>query len=439
MTQVLRSCSVGNDEGVFMMLRNVHRWAAACLVLGACSANMPAQDGGGGADGGDPDMISAAAFFQTSAVHRIEITLPAAEWQRFMAEHADLNATPTLHEADFVIDGTPLRRVAFKTFGYGSREGSPRKPNLNLDLDKNITDQSYAGLTRLRIKNNGQDVTGLRQPITYEAMRSVGLWAPRTSYATLTVNSEPYGIYALEESFNKAFVRERSGDDTGAAYEAEDCQGFVPPAMGGCKILPDFYSRPFNDMVGTGDELAGICTVLSGAAAQAVAGLAPYIEVADWARAIAADLALAGDYDGFSTNGSNFRMYHDNKIGKLRLIIYGPDTTYDPDYVPYPDPLVPKPEPSCPMTNAAYHDVFLAKLTGSATGLEIYRKEVRALRQGAMSPAMIKQRADALWAVIRDRVITDPRRSMVVDPEGAKNGIGAYMDKRIAQLVAAGL
>jgi hypothetical protein len=284
--------------------------------------------------------------------------------------------------------------------------------------------------------NNGQDVSGLRQPLTYEAMRGAGLWAPRTSYATLTVNKEAYGFYLLEESFTKAFVHERSGDDSGAAYEAGNCQGFVAPRTG-CQSLPDFYPRPFNPMAGAGEELSAICAVLSKPADQVLGGLSAYLDVGEWARALAADLAIAGDYDGFSTNGSNFRLYHDTRAGRLRLIIYGPDTTYDPENLPRPDPLAPAPEVGC--SGTGYRDVFLEKLTGTAAGLEIYQKEVRALRQGLMSPAVIKARADALWRAIGPLVLADPRRPPEIDPEVSRRTIDTYMTRRVAQLVSAGL
>lgn len=423
----------------------------ACSSSGANRADGPpradaaavadaAVDGAAAVDLAPPgvDLPTTAEFFRIDAVHRIELTVDPAEWQRFLAENRDLDGSPTWHAGDVRIDGTALPQVGFKTFGYGSRAANLDKPNLNLELDKYTNGQSYAGKSRLRVKNNGQDVSGLRQAITYEAMRAVGLWAPRSTYATVSVNGESYGFYFVEESFTKSFVRDRAGDDTGAAYESTQCQGFVPPA-GGCAGIVDSYTRPFNPTVGAGEDLIALCTALSRPAAQVLSGLGPLIDTQEWARAIAADLAIAGDNDGFDTAATNFRLYHDPTSGKVRLIMYGPDTSYDPDFLPTPNPKAPAPADYCAALNPAYKDVFLQKLLGSAEGLGLYKTEVQALRQGVMSPASLKARADALWSVIRGPVLSDPRLAAGADPQAAKDSIGAYLDRRVTQLVAAGL
>lgn len=415
---------------------------ALALPCGACSSDAsPRSDGGApptdAASRGDAAMPTTAEFFRNDAMHRIELTLDPAEWQRFMAENRDLNGTPQWHQGDIRIDGIAVSKVGFKTFGFGSRMANPEKPNLNLEFDHFVAGQSFADKSRLRVKNNGQDLSGLRQPITYEALRAAGLWAPLTSFATLVVNGEEYGFYTIEESFTKSFVRDRGALDTGAAYESGSCQGFVPPA-GGCAQLVETYGRPFNPTVGVGEDLTALCTALSGPASGVLAALAPVIDVQAWARGLAVDLALAGDNDGFDTAGTNYRLYHDPGSGKLQLILYGPDTSYDPD-VPAPDPKAPAPSTYCASFNPAYKDIFLQKLLGSAAGLALYRTEVQALRQGGMSPARIKARADALWQVVRSAALADRKRDMTEDLDYAKDSIGLYMDKRVPQLIAAGL
>lgn len=407
---------------------------ALVLLAGACapsSPNMPADAGPAGGPTADE-------FFRIDAVHRIDVTADAAAWQRFLAEHKDLDATPTWHQADLRVDGTPLAQVGFKTFGYGSREAAPDKPNLNVDLEKNVAGQSYAGLSRFRVKNNGQDPSALRQVVTYEAMRAAGLWAPRTTFARLFVNGQDHGFYTVEESFGKSFVRARGAGDTGAAYEAGDCHGFLP-VNGSCDNLTGEYNPAFNSAAGTGEELVAICAALAMPEGKVLGGLAPLLDVREWARAVAADLAIAGDNDGFSTAGSNFRLYHDPRTDKLRLIIIGPDDSYLPELLPGPDPKKPEPADYCKTRNPAYHDVFLAQLLATAEGLAIYRDEVQSLRQGVMSAARIEARADAIWAVVRDPVLADPRRAKGSDPEGMKGAIGDFIERRIAQLVAAGL
>jgi hypothetical protein len=342
--------------------------------------------------------------------------------------------------ADMKIDGVALTKVGYKTFGFGSRLFAPSKPNLNLDINKNTPGQTFGGLTRMRFKNNAQDASGMRQVLVYEAMRAVGLGAPRSSFAEVFVNGESYGIYAAEEPFTSSFVFERTGNENGPAYESFDCRGFVTPAVGGCAKLIEDYSRPFNPLAGAGEDLTAMCNVMNGPAEQFMAGITPLIDLNEWVTAVAADTAVAGNYDGFSTNGNNYRMYHDTATNKMHLYLFGPDVTFDPDYLPFPDPLHPAPGADCKMMYPSYRDIFLEKLLATPAGADMYKQAVKKLRAGVMAPAAIKARVDAIWALIGDRVKAEKRPAIEQPtPEISKERIKSYMDMRDSALAAAGL
>jgi hypothetical protein len=438
--------------------------AALCLTFacGSSDSGGPGPDAGGGTGGaggvggggsggtGDPADAGSdaprgmrlggdggvASFFQTEAIHQIDIVVPAADWAKLLQENMNLDTAPTWHEATFNIDGVVATRVGFKTFGFGSRLENPGKPNLNLDFNRYLIGQSFMGIGKMRLKNNGQDPSALRQAITYEALRASDVMAPRSTFAELSVNGQPFGFYFVEESFSKAFVKERTGNDNGAGYEADDCQGFVAPEVGGCPALQQTYLRSFNEPVATGEDLTMACTAMNGPATEFVTAVSSIIKLDEWVRAVAVDTALAGDYDGFSTNGANFRLYHDTALNRLRMVILGPDTSYDPNFMP--DPISPKPDDNCVNANPLYHDIFLEKLMGTPEGTEMYHQAVKALRQGPMAPATLKARVDALWAVIGEHAKGDLHRVPASDPEGSKESIKAYIDARDAELTAKG-
>ncbi len=383
---------------------------------------------------------AAAAFFRPEVIHKIEITIDPVQWQAFMAEHADVdsNRTPAWRRAAFRIDGKQLNDVGFKTFGYGSREANANKPNLNLDISKYLPAQSLDGIERMRIKNGGQDISGLRQTLTYEALRAVGALAPRSTFAELFVNGEPYGFYFVEESFNKAFVLDRTGNDNGAAYEAGYCHGFVTPAAGGCDALVMSYQRAFNPTVGRGEDLAAVCRAMNGPAETLLTAVAPLIHLDEWIDVLAIDTALVGDHDGYSIAGNNFRLYHDTKLDRLRLVILGPDDTFNVRRLPAPNHVKPEPGGDCDDENPSYRDVFLDHLTSTPTGLARYQQAVRRLRTGPVAAEGLKQRVDALWAIIGARVKGQPARLLNEDPEASKESIKTYIDQRWAALASAG-
>ena len=399
------------------------------------------------AAGSVPDQAAApppgaAAFFRTEVVHRIEISIDPAMWQAYMADHTNYarRPDPVWFRADFTIDGTPLKDVGFHTFGFGSRVENKQKPNLSLDLNRNVPGQHLGGVKRMRIKNNGQDSTGLRQVLVYEAMRESKLLAPRTTFANLFVNGEAWGFYTVEEHFNKDFVRERTGNDDGTAYEATDCHGFVAAPDTGCDRIMGAFDRDFNPNLGQGEDLVELCKAMNAPPEQFLSAVGALVHLPDWIGQLAIDTALAGDHDGYSTAGANFRLYRDTALGKFRLVILGPDHTFALLSLPDPDPLRPRPNTRCTLDPAfPYRDIFLERLIAIPEGLAMYQQAVRAIRTGPMEASRLKQRVDQLWAIVGGHAMADTRVAPHMDPAKRLQEIKGYIDQRWPALEQAGM
>ena len=133
--------------------------------------------------------------------------------------------------------------------------------------------------------------------------------------------------------------------------------------------------------------------------------------MSEWIDQLAIDTALAGNRDGFSTGGANFRLYHDTALDKLRLVILGPDDTFLPESLPEPSftaararRAMPGPQPAVP-----------GHLPGEARWRRPRASRSTSRRSASSAPASwpprpIKQRVDALWAIIGDRAKNDPLR-----------------------------
>ena len=379
-------------------------------------------------------------FFRPEVIHQIAVTIDPARWDAYLRRHRSFPQPPgdKWFAGDFVIDGTPLPNVGFHGFGWGSRFENANKPNLSIDIDRNVPGQSLRGIERMRLKNNGQDVSALRQTVLYQAMRESNLMAPRSTYAELTVNGRSYGFYFVEEAFSHGFLRERTGSEDGAAYEPAGCQGFVSPAAGGCDRIGEHFDRPFNPTAGLGEDLVALCRVMNGPADQFLGAVTSLIPLAEWIDQVAIDTALAGNRDGFSASAGNFRLYHDTRADRLRLVILGPDDTFEPGALPGPSFQAPEPHESCRAKNPQYRDIFLEKLTATPEGLALYRNAVRRLRTGVLSPETVERRVNELWAAIGPRVESDPMLDPGDDPERSKNEILEYVRRRWQALQDAG-
>jgi hypothetical protein len=387
-----------------------------------------------------PDIQAREDFFRPDVVHQIALTIDPARWNVYRSRHRSfpLPSGDKWFAGDFVIDGIPLPNVGFHNFGWGSRLENPNKPNLSLDIDRNAPGQSLRGIKRMRLKNNGQDTSALRQAILYQAMRASNLMAPRTTYAELVVNGQPQGFYLVEEAFSDGFLRERTGNSDGAAYEPTGCHGFVSPSSGGCDRIVDHFDRPFNSTAGLGEDLVALCRVMNGPADQFLGAVAALIPLSEWIDQLAIDTALAGNRDGFSASAGNFRLYHDTGLHKLRLVILGQDDTFEPETLPGPNFRAPEPHQSCRERNPSYRDIFLEKLTATAEGLALYQNAVRRIRTGVLSPATIERRVNELWATIGVRVQADPLLGSGDQPQASKDEILEYVGPRWQALQDAG-
>jgi hypothetical protein len=377
-------------------------------------------------------------FFRSDVVHKIEMIVDAGAWENYLREHRNFGGNDrTWYGAHVSIDGVQLLDVGFHSFGWGSRLENADKPNIHLDTNRTRPGQTFRGISRMRIKNNGQDVTGIRQTVIYQALREAKLMAPRSTFAELTVNGQPYGFYFVEESFNRDFVQERTGNSNGQAYEPLDCQGLLAPS-GGCSQIVDYFEPVFNDAISLGQDLIPLCQAANSPDDQFLGAMASVIDVTEWMETLAIGTTLAGDDDGFTTAGSNFRLYHDTATGKFRLTLLGVDDTFLAERLPQPSFPLPRPTDSCQDDNPDYRDIFLEKLLATPAGRIMYASAVRKMRTGVLEPTRLKQRVDALWSMIGGRVKADPKLNRDYDPDESVDSLKEYIDERWRALEAAG-
>ena len=161
--------------------------------------------------------------------------------------------------------------------------------------------------------------------------------------------------------------------------------------------------------------------------------------LSEWIDQVAIDTALAGNRDGFSVAGANFRLYHDTGLNKLRLIVLGPDDTFVPERLPEPElPAararrgLPGREPATSATSSS------RSWWATPRGLGIYQATVRKLRTGVLAAGTVKQRVDALWTIVGPRAKADPLRIPDYDAEQSKDAIKEYVDRRWQALEQAG-
>jgi hypothetical protein len=110
---------------------------------------------------------------------------------------------------------------AFSTAGK-----SPKRP-FKIDFNRIDAKGHLHGLKALNLNNNAIDPTQLREALAYAVFRAVGVPAPRTTFAevTLTVpgryEREYLGLYTVIEEVDKGFLKDRFGSGQGLLLKPE--------------------------------------------------------------------------------------------------------------------------------------------------------------------------------------------------------------------------
>lgn len=186
-------------------------------------------------------------IFDTSYVHDIQIVMD--DWDEFLE-----TATDEEYEVcDLLIDGKKQSNVAIRAKGNTSLSMVEKYENdrysFKIEFDHYNEGNTYYGLDKLCLNNIISDNTYMKDYISYQMMRDAGARSPLCSYAYITVNGEPWGLYLAVEAIEDSFI-ERNYDETdGVLYKPESM------GMGGGKGQgKDFRMSEFMEELENTDE-----------------------------------------------------------------------------------------------------------------------------------------------------------------------------------------
>jgi hypothetical protein len=263
-------------------------------------------DAGAGADdGGEPEH-----FYALKVMPDFELRLaPGA--REALAE----DPREWVH-ADFVYRGKTWKDVGVRIKGHRSLRTLDEKPSFKVRFDRFVDKQKFLGLKNITLNNMVEDPTMLREALGYRLYREMGVPAPDTGYAKVTVDGELYGLYLLVESVDKDFLERRFGDKKGSVYEG----------VYGCDLYPEDVAGMELDV---GDEDRGALAALARAAAGPVDGLlgGEGARLDDSVLAYLAVSAFIGDFDGYR-HAHNYRVYYRPAEDRWYFLPWGIDRVF---------------------------------------------------------------------------------------------------------------
>ena len=151
----------------------------------------------------------------------IDIQVDQDEWQSLL----DTAQSKEWISGDLIINGTRFSSVGIRTKGNSSLSqvaGSDSgRYSLQLGFNHYVKGQTCYGLDTLCINNLLGDATYMKDCLSYEIMKYIGVDTPLTNYANVTVNGENYGFCIMLERYDKAFLDRVYNTSAGQLYNVK--------------------------------------------------------------------------------------------------------------------------------------------------------------------------------------------------------------------------
>ncbi len=174
----------------------------------------------------------------------IDIKVDNNDWQSLL----DNAQAKEWISGDLIINGNQLSTVGIRTKGNSSlSQSKDGKYSLQFKFNKYVKGQTYYGLDTLSINNMLGDATYMKDYISYDIMKYVGVDTPLTNYAKVTVNGEDYGFCLALERYDEAFLDRVYNTSAGELYNVKISMGNRGNFEGIEQDMDNtFFNRPQN-------------------------------------------------------------------------------------------------------------------------------------------------------------------------------------------------
>jgi hypothetical protein len=316
---------------------------AACCMLLACSGSSThtdANDAGVVAEERpDPkpwpdqsppaDEGPSAQLYAQDSLPYFDIELSSTSLAA-LRENPRTYATGTFRYGDEVIEN-----VGIRLRGHSSFRSIDQKAGFKIKFDAFVPGQRFRGLKRLTLNNAAGDPSYIAERLSYFVFRAGNVVAPRANSAVVSVNGEPYGVYANVEAIDKTFLARWFADNGGNLYEAEFAD-VRPGAVPRCAMShdTDCFDLETNEDDDDWSDLENLFSALSSSTFSTVGQLQYYFDLDRFLRYCAMEV-LVNQFDGYGYGSpdlpaNNYRIYHDPSVGRFSLIPWGMDHSMKP-------------------------------------------------------------------------------------------------------------
>lgn len=151
----------------------------------------------------------------------VEILADEKEWAD-MIQNANKES---FIKADVIVNGTTFKNVGIRPKGNSSLNQvtalKSERYSLRLQFDEYVTDQTCFGLDSFVLNNMITDNTYMKEYLSYDLMKDIGIQTPYFGYATIKVNGVNSGLYLAVETYGKSYETRINGNTSGKMYNVK--------------------------------------------------------------------------------------------------------------------------------------------------------------------------------------------------------------------------
>lgn len=155
----------------------------------------------------------------------LEILADEAQWQTMLDNAMD----EAYIKVDVVVNGTTFKDVGIRPKGNSSLKqvasSDSDRYSFRIKFDKYVEGQTCFGLDQLVVNNMMGDNTYMKEYISYDLMKTIGVEAPYFGFTNISVNGQPWGLYLAVELYNDSYETRVYGDTSGALYNVKMSMG----------------------------------------------------------------------------------------------------------------------------------------------------------------------------------------------------------------------
>lgn len=264
-----------------------------------------------------------APIFDDTVLHTVALTL--GEEAR-----AALRDEPYVWvRGDVALDGEAVSAVGVRLRGkIGSFRTLDQKPKFKIDLNRYNPDQEFQGLEAISLNNEVVDCSYVKEPAGYAVYHAMGLAAPHTSFATVTVDGEDYGLYVLVEVPDDRFLKANFDKAKGNLYDGKYLYygGYDYEMVDFTPSLDGNFTLEEGEDVGLAD-IQAITAALRSDEGDFEARLDPLVDLDQLHRLLAVEQWI-GHVDGYALDQNNYRVYMNPYDDRAEIIPWDLDYAF---------------------------------------------------------------------------------------------------------------